>query len=432
MRSKPSPRSLRALVLLCSALGLASAGSAQEAKVDFAKQIRPIFEARCAECHGPAKQKGKLRLDRSESVLPKNGKEGRLEPGHPEKSLLVEMIELPADDPDAMPPEGDRLSAEQIALIRRWIQEGADWPASAEGPAGNAAEPAAELVLPALEGERASRATAALEAVRGTGGLALPIAANTAAVDVNWSLRGTAIGDEQLKALAGLEPVLVWLNLARTAVSDAGLASLASFAELRRLNLSRTGIGDAGLAALASLAKLEVLNLYGTKITDAAAETLAKLPGLKRVYVWQTGMSAEACEKLRGARPGLVVDRGDYVLAEPKPVERSSDNTLCPVSQKPVDPGVVQEHEGLKVGFCCENCRGEFFGNPAKYVEGLKAHVAAERAKTGPVNAKCPVSGKDIDPACFVEFEGKKVGFCCGNCKAAFEKEPAKFQDKLK
>jgi YHS domain-containing protein len=331
-----------------------------------------------------------------------------------------------------MPPEGERLSQEQIALIRRWIQEGAEWPASAEGPAGSSAEPKAELVLPALTGEAATRAQSALEAVRATGGLALPIASNTAAVDVNWSLRGAAIGDEQMKTLAGLEPVLVWLNLSRTAVSDAGLAALAPFGELRRLNLSRTGIGDAGVKALAALAKLEVLNLYGTKVGDGALEALAELPSLKRVYVWQTGLSAEACEKLRQARPGLVVDRGDYVLAEPKPVEPSSDNSICPVSQKAVDPAVVQEYEGLKVGFCCENCRGEFFGNPAKYAEGLKAHVAAERAKSAPVNAKCPVSGKDVDPQCFVVHEGKKVGFCCGDCKAAFEKEPAKFQDKIK
>ena len=47
------------------------------------------------------------------------------------------------------------------------------------------------------------------------------------------------------------------------------------------------------------------------------------------------------------------------------------------------------------------------------------------------MNEKCPVSGQPVDKAQTVSFEGKTVGFCCGKCKAAFEKEPAKFAAKI-
>lgn len=210
---------------------------------------------------------------------------------------------------------------------------------------------------------------------------------------------------------------------------------MAAFTELRRLNLSRTKISDAGIKHLAALSKLEVLNLYGSKVSDAAMQTLAAMPALKRVYVWQTAVSADACAQLRTARPNLIVDRGDYVLQEPPPVEAASDNTLCPVSQKPVDPGIVQEFEGLKVGFCCEMCRAKFAGDPAAYMDALKAHIAERKAKSSdaaPVNKECPVSGKAVDAQFFVQHDGKKVAFCCGNCKAAFEKDPQKYAEKIK
>jgi YHS domain-containing protein len=53
-------------------------------------------------------------------------------------------------------------------------------------------------------------------------------------------------------------------------------------------------------------------------------------------------------------------------------------------------------------------------------------------ASAEPVNKLCPVSGKPIDVTKFVEFEGKRVAFCCDNCPKTFQADPAKFKDKLK
>jgi len=92
-------------------------------KVDFTKSIQGVFEARCIDCHGPKKQKGDLRLDSQEAALAEVVK-----PGKSGESELYKHISLPADHEDIMPPKGDPLTKKQIAAIKQWIDEGANWP----------------------------------------------------------------------------------------------------------------------------------------------------------------------------------------------------------------------------------------------------------------------------------------------------------------
>jgi hypothetical protein len=91
----------------------------------FEKDIQPMFEKSCIRCHGPEKQKGKLRLDTLAAVL-KGGEDGKiLEPGKSEKSQIVINVAR-LDDDTAMPPKGGKpLTKEQVGLIRAWIDQGA-------------------------------------------------------------------------------------------------------------------------------------------------------------------------------------------------------------------------------------------------------------------------------------------------------------------
>ena len=128
------------IIPAAAALMLASftpTASAQDAgKVDFEKQILPIFKDRCFECHQKEytddkgklkKPKGKFRMDNPELLL-KGGEEGGdLTPGDAAKSTIYTYSALPADDDMAMPPKGDRLTAEQLDLIKKWITEGASF-----------------------------------------------------------------------------------------------------------------------------------------------------------------------------------------------------------------------------------------------------------------------------------------------------------------
>jgi mono/diheme cytochrome c family protein len=121
---------MRGLIgVILSTLLAVIAGSARAAgpEVDFDRQIRPIFAEQCIACHGPEKQKGGLRLDVKELALDGGTTGKSILPGKGEKSLLVERLRGHGDD-DQMPLKKDPLPEAQIALISRWIDEGAKWP----------------------------------------------------------------------------------------------------------------------------------------------------------------------------------------------------------------------------------------------------------------------------------------------------------------
>lgn len=105
------------------------AAPAAGALVDFATQVLPILQARCHECHGAAKVRGKLRLDAREQLFDHARQaEWVVRPGDPDGSELLRRVMLPPDDEDAMPAEGAPLAIEQVALLRAWIAQGAAWP----------------------------------------------------------------------------------------------------------------------------------------------------------------------------------------------------------------------------------------------------------------------------------------------------------------
>lgn len=108
------------------ALVLATAGSASA--LDFAKDIQPVLETRCLECHNPNKVKGKLLMDTVANML-KGGDTGPgLVAGKPDDSELIKRVILEKGHDDIMPPKGDPLSAQEIANLKQWIAEGAKVP----------------------------------------------------------------------------------------------------------------------------------------------------------------------------------------------------------------------------------------------------------------------------------------------------------------
>ena len=102
-------------------------GAAANQSVDFARDIQPIFEAVCYQCHGAKKSLGQLRLDNGTLAL-KGGISGRaIIPGNARGSLLIRRL-LGEGGEARMPMGGDPLKPEQIELISKWIDQGAVWP----------------------------------------------------------------------------------------------------------------------------------------------------------------------------------------------------------------------------------------------------------------------------------------------------------------
>ena len=82
----------------------------------------PIFEAKCADCHGERRQKEGLRLDSLDALRIGSENGAVIQPGDAANSLLYQLISSPLDDDDHMPPsKTPQPSAEDIAAIKAWI-----------------------------------------------------------------------------------------------------------------------------------------------------------------------------------------------------------------------------------------------------------------------------------------------------------------------
>jgi uncharacterized membrane protein/mono/diheme cytochrome c family protein len=103
--------------------GGAGSSSAQPA---YAAVVQPILDRTCVSCHGAEKQKGKLRLDSFESLLEGGDAGPTIQAGRAAESELMKRLLLPPDHDDHMPPEGKpQPTADEIALLKWWIDAGA-------------------------------------------------------------------------------------------------------------------------------------------------------------------------------------------------------------------------------------------------------------------------------------------------------------------
>ncbi len=117
-----------AVALVLPLLGAQEASGPE--RVDFVRDIQPIFKAHCLKCHGAEKTKGQLRLD-SRPLALKGGVSGKvIVPGDGKGSRMIELL-LAKDPDERMPAKAEPLAAGKIELVRRWIDEGAEWPDSA-------------------------------------------------------------------------------------------------------------------------------------------------------------------------------------------------------------------------------------------------------------------------------------------------------------
>jgi hypothetical protein len=114
--------------LAVALLGPLPVRAADQPPVDYARDILPIFQARCYECHDGRKSKSGLRLDvRSDALRGGDSGEPAIVPGASDRSDLIRRVTLASGD-EAMPPSKTKLTAEQVRLLRIWIDAGAPWP----------------------------------------------------------------------------------------------------------------------------------------------------------------------------------------------------------------------------------------------------------------------------------------------------------------
>jgi mono/diheme cytochrome c family protein len=128
----------RALIVACVAVPGAAGGAFAAAEETFTPEqleffenrVRPILVARCQECHGATKQESGLALTSREAAVAGGAGGSAVVPGKPDESLLVDAVRY---DSLEMPPDG-RLSDDEIAVLERWVRDGAAWTPGGDGP----------------------------------------------------------------------------------------------------------------------------------------------------------------------------------------------------------------------------------------------------------------------------------------------------------
>jgi uncharacterized membrane protein len=286
--------------------------------------IEPILSSKCYSCHSSKKKKGDLRLDGIEFIS-QGGKHGAIIEGNiPDSSNLYRRLMLPMDDEDHMPPnESSQLSSVEIALIKTWIEEGSSFDKKIQSFAQSKkiknyiSSLLTQLdqvsLIPAEEVSAAD--SEALKKLKDKGVLILPLGNETNYLSVSF-VNARSVTDTDLQLLLPLTKQLLWLNLARTNITDEGAKTIAQLSSLRQLHVNYTKIGDDGVKYFTTLPELNYLNLVGTKLTDKGLSYLSGMKKMKDIFVYQTAVTAKGLSDFTTKLPDTHVDTGGYLLPQ--------------------------------------------------------------------------------------------------------------------
>ncbi|MCR9117696.1 MAG: hypothetical protein NXI22_12195, partial [bacterium] len=120
-------RSLTILLAICTFGWLLESNTAQGQETNFKRDILPILENRCIDCHGPDTQEANLRLDSTLSAM-RGGDSGEpaVVPGDSKASYIIARV-LSENEKHRMPPDSDPLPAAEVNKLRRWIDDAEHW-----------------------------------------------------------------------------------------------------------------------------------------------------------------------------------------------------------------------------------------------------------------------------------------------------------------
>jgi hypothetical protein len=247
---------------ICLLALLPAGASGQGEKADFEKQIWPILEKSCVKCHkapheedgNTVKPKADLRLDGAWAITLGSKDGSVLTPGKADESDLYTRTALPEDDDDVMPPKGkaDPLTADQKALLKKWIDEGAnfgEWVGNLEGKPKEVTNTGGKMPVSQIqelykklsEGLPAPKEDA-WKGVTAAGGRVMPLATGSPLLSVDFRLVREEADDAGIGTVAAVGDHVAQLDLSKTSVTDAGLAPVAEMKRLVRLDLNQTKI----------------------------------------------------------------------------------------------------------------------------------------------------------------------------------------------
>jgi uncharacterized membrane protein/mono/diheme cytochrome c family protein len=289
--------------------------------------VQPILQSKCYNCHGSAKQKGKLRLDDSTHIT-KGGENGKvIVAAQPGESELIKRILLPKENDQHMPPrQKPQLTRAEIELLHWWVATGADYHSK------TAALQPTEKVKPYLAAlqqgmqqadanpdadvPEAAVAPAPLQTIQQLAALqvaVLPVAKGSNYLSINF-VAADSVTQQHIALLQALSKQVVWLKLGYTQLNKAAIAIIDKLPALTRLYLNNSNITDNDMRQWNNLKQLRYLNVTATAISAAGIAHLKNATQLKQLYVHNSAVQAKDVLALKKIFPSATIDTGGYTL----------------------------------------------------------------------------------------------------------------------
>lgn len=279
--------------------------------------VEPVLAKKCMQCHNEKKKKGDFQLHTIEALM-KGGKNGKaIVAGDPDHSEFIRRILLDKGDEKHMPPKGkSQLTKPELDILSWWVLHGVSSTQAVKEVSTN------DTIRKFLsDAEKQSSGTAAMDTIAPADASSIaalkkinvsvvPLSSATHFLELNM-VNAPSFGDKDAPLLQKISPQLMWLVLADTKITDAGLESLNSCANITRMNLKNTAITNASISLIGQFKKLEYLNIVGTKIDDAGLLTLTPAPTLKKIFCWRSDITTNGVMAFQQKYPNIEIDFGE-------------------------------------------------------------------------------------------------------------------------
>ena len=279
--------------------------------------VEPVLAQKCMQCHNEKKKKGDFQLHTLEALM-KGGKNGKaIVVGDLDHSEFIRRILLDKGDEKHMPPKGkSQLTQPEIDLLSWWVLHGVSASQPIKAVAANdtimkfLSDAGNQSAGPAALDSIAPADAASIAALKKINVAVVPLATGTHFLELNM-VNAASFGDKDAPLLQKIAPQVMWLVMADTKITDAGLEPLKSCTNITRMNLKNTAITNASISLIAQFKKLEYLNIVGTKIDDAGLLALTPSTALKKIFCWQSGITTNGVMAFQKKYPNIEIDFGE-------------------------------------------------------------------------------------------------------------------------
>jgi hypothetical protein len=253
-------------------------------------------------------------------------------------SHIIQKINLPEEEKKHMPPIGKpQLTTEEIQLLFRWIQSGADMQKRLyEFPETDSLKILASqfINLPKEESNErkysfAAAPTTTIEKLSSPFCSVFPLSQNSPALQADFFVR-EKFDPKKLEELLKAKEQLVRLNLGNMPVTDADMKTISKFVNLEKLILNNSSITSKGLAEIVKLKNLQSLSVTGTRVDKSALNIFTRFESLKEVFVWNTAITAADIKMIQQKEkniifnPGYIPDKNEMLALTPPTIKNES------------------------------------------------------------------------------------------------------------